>query len=151
MNVKNLIKNVVIPNTLGFIGSIIGNVKGGFDGMIKPKIVPPKIVFPIVWTILYILMGISAHLIEKSDSIAKGEALRVYYIQLVLNVLWPLFFFNFRWYLFSFILILVILVLSIIMIKKYYAINKTAAYLQIPYIIWLLFAGFLNLRVFMLN
>ena len=148
---KNLIINILIPNILGFLGSLAGNVQNGFEGIVKPSFTPPAIVFPIVWTILYILMGISSYMISESTSENKRSALIIYGIQLLLNASWTYFFFNLNWFLFSFILILIILVLVIIMIKKYYSINRIAAYLQIPYILWLIFAAILSYNVYLLN
>lgn len=148
---KNLLINVLIPNILGFLGSLIGNVQNGFDGIYKPALTPPAIVFPIVWTILYILMGISSYLILESTNDNKKGALMIYGIQLLLNASWTYFFFNLNWFLFSFILVIIILILVIIMFKKFYGINKTAAYLQIPYVIWLIFAAILSYNVFLLN
>ena len=123
----------------------------GFDGIYKPSFTPPAIFFPIVWTILYILMGISSYLVYESSSNDKQSALIVYGIQLFINSLWTYFFFNLKWFLFSFILVLIILLLVIIMIVKFYRINKTAVYLQIPYVLWLIFAAILSYNVFLLN
>lgn len=148
---KSLIINILIPNILGFLGSIIGNVSNGFNDIYKPSFTPPAIVFPIAWTILYILMGISSYLIYESNDLNKGKALLIYGIQLILNSLWTIFFFNLKWFLFSFILVLVILALVIVMTLKYYKINKVAAYVQIPYILWLTFAAILSLNVYLLN
>ncbi len=148
---KNLIFNILVPNVLGFLGSLVGNVQNGFEGIIKPSFTPPAIVFPIAWTILYILMGISSYIISESSSKDKNSALIIYGIQLLLNVSWTYFFFNLNWFFFSFILVLIILVLVIIMIRKYYKINKVAAYLQIPYVLWLIFAAILSYNVYLLN
>ena len=149
--ILKLIKNIIIPNILGFLGSILGNVKNGFNDIIKPSFTPPGIVFPIAWTILYIQMGISAYLIEKTNDIGKNKALTIYYIQLILNASWTIFFFRLKYFLFSTILILIILILTIYMVKEFYKINKTAAYLNIPYILWLIFAMILSYNVYLLN
>lgn len=148
---KSLIISIIIPLALGFLGSLIGNVQNGFMDVYKPSFTPPMIVFPIAWTILYILMGISSYLIYESDSKEKGKALLIYGIQLILNSLWTFFFFNLKWFLFSFILVIIILILVIIMTYKFYNINKVAAYLQIPYILWLVFASILSFNVYLLN
>ena len=148
---KNLIISILIPVIIGFLGSIVGNVMNGFDGINKPAFTPPAIVFPIAWSILYILMGISSYLIFESDSSEKDSALLIYGIQLVINSLWTFFFFNLKWFLFSFVLVLIILLFVIVMIIKFYKINKTAAYLQIPYVVWLIFAAILSYNVFLLN
>ncbi len=148
---KKLIISILIPNILGLFGSLIGNVMDGFDGINKPSFTPPSILFPIVWIILYTLMGISTYLISESNNGDSREALFIYGIQLIINVLWTYFFFNLKWFLFSFILVLIILLLVIIMIRKFYNINKLSAYLQIPYVIWLIFAAILSFNVFLLN
>lgn len=117
------------------------------DYLIKPALFPPKILFPIVWTILYILMSISLYLSSKYDN----EVYKVYGIQLVLNSLWSPLFFMFKTYLFSTIELIVLLFIVIIMMYQMYLKNKTAGYLQIPYVIWLIFALFLNVSIFILN
>lgn len=148
--IKEILIAVAIPNILGYLGSLIGN-PSSFDNIIKPSFAPPKIIFPIVWVILYTLMGISSYLIYKSKSNNKDEALFVYLISLILNSLWSFFFFNLNAYLFAFIWLILILIFVIIFVIKFYKINKIAAYIQIPYIIWLLFAGILNLSIYFLN
>ena len=92
---KVLIISILIPNILGFIGEIIGNASKGFDNIIKPSFTPPSIVFPIAWTILYILMGISSYIIYKSEeNNIKKESLKIYLLQLILNSSWTFFFFK---------------------------------------------------------
>ena len=150
-NIKNLIISIAIPLLVGIIGSLLGNSSMGFDSINKPSFTPPGIVFPIVWTILYILMGISCYLIYSSNNPKKTKALRVYALQLIFNMLWTFFFFNLNWYLFSFFWIIVLIVLVSIMIYRFININKTAGYLQIPYLIWLIFASILNLSIYFLN
>jgi tryptophan-rich sensory protein len=101
----------------------------------------PKWIFPVVWTILYILMGISSYLIyEKIDKIPD-----IYVIQLILNLLWSFVFFKFRWFTFAFIWILVLFITVLRMIKEFRSIDKKAGNLQIPYAIWLVVAAILNL------
>ena len=149
---KVLIISILIPNILGFIGEIIGNASKGFDNIIKPSFTPPSIVFPIAWTILYILMGISSYIIYKSEeNNIKKESLKIYLLQLILNSSWTFFFFKLNYFLFSTFLILIILILVLIMIYKFYKINKLSAYLQIPYTLWLTFALILSYNVFLLN
>lgn len=148
---KNLAVSILIPNILGFLGSLIGNASNGFNEINKPLFTPPSIVFPIAWTILYILMGVSSYLIFESNSDEKESALVFYGIQLIINSLWTIFFFKLKWFLVSFILVLIILLLVIVMIIKFYKINKLAAYIQIPYVIWLIFAAVLSYNVFLLN
>lgn len=150
-NIKVLIISIAIPLIVGIIGSLLGNSSMGFSSINKPSFTPPGIVFPIVWTVLYILMGISCYLIYTSNSLKKTEALRIYTLQLLFNMLWTFFFFNLNWYLFSFFWIVVLIVLVSVMIYRFINIEKLAGYLQIPYLIWLVFASILNLSIYFLN
>ena len=119
----------------------------------KPFFAPPAWLFPVAWTILYTLMGISSYLILTSGA-SKADiegAIRLYAYQLTVNFLWSTFFFNFGWYLFSFFWLVLLWVLVLMMILRFKDISKVAAYLNIPYILWLTFAGVLNLAIWMLN
>lgn len=148
---KTLFFSILIPLFLGsFIGFLTATSNNYYD-LKLPSFAPSAIVFPVVWTILYILMGVSSYLIVKSDSDGKNEALLVYGIQLLINLLWSVWFFIFRFYLFSFIWILLLIGCVVVMIWKFYKISKVSAYLQIPYLLWILFASILNLFVYFLN
>ena len=125
-----------------------------YDRIQTPPLTPPGILFPIVWSILYTLMGISSAIIYtkgKDENIPVYDALRIYAIQLVVNFFWSIIFFNLEAFLFAFLWILLLWVLIIVMIKKFYEIDKTAAYLQIPYLLWVTFAAYLNFAIFLLN
>lgn len=124
-----------------------------FQALIKPPLAPPGWLFPVVWTILYALMGYSSYLIQTSDADTetKSDALMLYTYQLIVNFLWPIFFFNFGWYLFSFVWLIVLWTLVLLMIRSFSKISKTAAYLNIPYLIWLTFAAYLNAGIWWLN
>ena len=118
----------------------------------KPVLTPPGSVFPIVWGILYALMGISAGKIWKTThSIERSRGLLLFGIQLVVNFCWSLLFFNAKVYGFALIWLMLLWVLILLMIRAFYQINKTAAYLQIPYLLWVTFAGYLNLGIYLLN
>ena len=147
---KSLIISILIPNVLGFIGSLFGNVMNGFNGINKPSFIPPAIVFPIVWTILYILMGISYGIL-KTNNQTDEEIDWIYYIQLAINALWSIIFFTFKWRLFAFIWIILLAIAVISMIIKFYNKNKVAGLLQIPYILWIIFAAYLNFGFYILN
>ena len=137
---KALGKFIALPLVVGIISALFTmNSMKAFEMLNKPVLSPPGWLFPVVWTILYILMGISSYLIYNSSASQKekSEALTVYLIQLALNFLWPTFFFTFSWYWYSLIWLLVLWVAVAIMILKFYKISKPAAYLNIPYIIWL--------------
>ena len=113
----------------------------------KPFLSPPSIVFPIVWTILYILMGISYGILNSNDANIN----LIYYLQLFFNALWPIFFFTLKLRFFAFVWILILLILIVKMISKFYEKNKVAGLLQIPYLLWTIFATYLNLVVYLLN
>ena len=96
-------------------------------------------------------MGISSYLVYSSDSKNRKKALIIYGIQLLLNASWTFFFFNVKWFLFAFVLVLIILLLTIWMTVEFYKINKVSAFLQVPYIVWLIFASILSYNVYLLN
>lgn len=124
-----------------------------FESLNQPPLSPPGRLFPIVWTILYALMGIASYLVlvsgKNKEEIRK--AILVYVYQLVVNFLWPTFFFNFGWYLFSFFWLILLWGLILLMILRFYKISEKAAYLLIPYLLWVTFAGYLNLAIRWLN
>ena len=149
---KVLIFCILLPLAVGGAASLLSN--NGmemFAQMNQPPLSPPAWLFPVVWTILYTLMGISSYLILTSEEESIKKAGLLYGYQLVVNFLWPTFFFNFQWYLFSFLWLLLLIVLVIAMIREFYKISKPAAYLNIPYLLWLIFAGYLNFAIWRLN
>ena len=146
-----IILSILIPLIIGFIGSMLGGSMALFDNIKKPIFAPPAIIFPIVWGILYILMGISSYLVYISDSRYKKIGLIFYAIQLVLNALWTMIFFRFENFLFAFIWLLVLLGIVVIMLFYFYKSDKKAFYLQIPYLIWLIFSLILNYSIYTLN
>ena len=118
----------------------------------RPPLSPPGIVFPTVWTILFALMGIGAARIYSSPTSGeRTRSLRLFFAQLFFNFFWSIIFFNMRRFLFAFVWLLVLLFLIVRTIMKYYKINPTAAFLQIPYAIWVTFAGYLNFAIWYLN
>lgn len=144
---KNIIISISIPIILGaIVGFIISFSMGSFDNLNKPPLNPPKILFPIFWTIFYVLMGIS-HYLTKNDE----ESNKICYKQLIVNLLWSIIFFTLKLRLLAFIWILLLIYLIIKMIITFKKENKTAAYLQIPYLIWVIFATYLNLGLYILN
>lgn len=151
MNLKKLLVSILIPVGLGFLVGLISSSYSNYSNLNTPSFAPPGIVFPIVWTILYTLMGISSYIINESNSYKKRKALSIYKIQLFINLLWSIIFFVFNLKTFAFIWIILLIVAVILMIKEFYNINKTAAYLQIPYLLWLIFASILNLSIIFLN
>lgn len=149
---KKLFKYIILTILVGTIPSIFTfKSMSMYSTLNKPPLSPPGFIFPITWTILYILMGISFYKVMDSKSKYKEEAKLIYYIQLITNALWTPIFFGFKQYFLAFAWLLMILVFVIFMVTIFYKINKKSAYLQIPYIIWLLFAAYLNFGVFVLN
>lgn len=149
---KSLIISLLISLGVGLLSSLItGGCMDIYKYLVKPSFAPPSIIFPIVWTILYIFMGFSAYLIFNSNSNKKSNALTIYGIQLVLNFIWPILFFLLNYRLVSFIVIITLLITIVIMIIKFYRINRLSAYLQIPYLLWVIFASSLNYEFYILN
>ncbi len=122
-----------------------------FSAPVQPPLSPPGWLFPVVWSVLFVLMGISAAIVFLSDSPYRNKALQVYALQLVVNFFWSIIFFNLEARLFAFFWLLLLLALVIWMFFLFRKISPLAAYLQIPYILWLLFAAYLNVGVYLLN
>lgn len=133
-NYKQILIFILLPLTLGALVGILT-----VPNSEVPSIIPSWI-FPVVWTILYILMGISSYLVYKDSKTVP----KIYIIQLILNLLWSFIFFTFKLYFIAYIWILALIIAVIIMIKEFLNVDKLAGYLQIPYIIWLCIASFLN-------
>lgn len=147
--------SILISVGVGALSALItrGNMDL-YDEIRTPPLAPPSILFPIVWTVLYILMGISAAMIylnRTSDFKKRTAALATYASSLVVNFAWSIIFFNFKAYFFAFIWLLLLLYLVVKTIVQYRGIDKIAAYLQIPYAIWVTFAGYLSFGIWILN
>lgn len=137
---------------VGVLSSLIsGGKMDEYNRLIQPPLSPPSWVFIVVWTILFILMGISAAMIYLSTSNDKSDALFIYGAQLTVNLLWTVFYFSFGARLLAFFWLLFLLALVLMMVKRFYGISESAGKLQIPYVVWLLFAGYLNLATYLLN
>ena len=119
------------------------------DEINRPPLTPPQAVFPIVWGILFVLMGISAARIYLRRP--KSSAMAIYFANLATNFLWTVIFFNMRVFLFSFIWLILLIAIVALMIVRFFEIDRTAAYLQLPYAAWLIFAGYLNLFIYLIN
>lgn len=134
INFKRLLIFIIVPLSLGALIGLITTPNSNINSIIPPWI------FPIVWTTLYILMGISSYLVyEETKEISK-----IYIIQLIFNLLWSFIFFTFNLKTLAFIWILLLILLVIIMIRDFLSTNRLAGYLQIPYLIWLFIAAILN-------
>ncbi|MEG0292025.1 MAG: TspO/MBR family protein [Anaerovoracaceae bacterium] len=145
---------VSIPLVLGSLTNLFtGDARGFFDSLTKPLLSPPGYVFPIVWTILYLLMGVSSCIIyqKKDQDKSAVTALGVYYAQLIVNLLWSFIFFGMQALMTAFWVLIVLWILIAVMINMFLKINKFAAYIQVPYLIWVTFAGYLNLTIALMN
>ena len=140
----------LIPIVGGVLVGLIISGYMNYGDIIKPPLSPPSYIFPIVWTILYILMGIS-YFIATKDKENDKELNQIYILQLLVNFFWPIIFFVLRMYFTTFFWIILLLILVISMIKELLKNNKISGCLQIPYLIWLLFATYLNIGIFILN
>ena len=147
---KIFAKSILIPLLIGgIVGFFISN-SIDYNSLEKPCLAPPSILFPIMWTILYILMGISYGILESKNLIDLKSKF-IYYFQLFVNAMWSIIFFILKWRLFAFIWILLLDILVIIMILDFYKKDKASGLVQIPYLIWSLFASYLNLSIYLLN
>lgn len=155
MNIKHLkilIISLIIPLAVGFLSGLISrNNIMTYAALNKPLLSPPAYVFPVVWTILYLLMGISAYRIAISGDKNTGTAFTYYVLQLFFNFFWTILFFTFNLCFAALIWLLILIALIIQMIRAFYDIDHAAAYLQIPYLLWCLFAAYLNLSICLLN
>lgn len=151
MKYINYLKNALII----FLPLILAGITSPFimtnryKSLVRPPLSPPGWVFPVVWSILYLLMGISYYMAKNSIRDCKTKV--IYYLGLAVNLMWSFIFFNFEIYFLAAVWIGLILGLLIYLMAQYYQIKKGSAYLQIPYFIWLLFALYLNIGVFILN
>lgn len=156
-----IIRTVKLKKLLFYLGAtflfgVIGALLGGGTSQIyksinKPPFSPPGIVFPIVWSILYLLMGISAYFLSNERKTETSNLLKIYWFQLVLNALWPLVFWRMEAFWFAAIIIVALIVMVSTIILGANKINKMSALLLVPYILWLLFALYLNIGIAVLN
>ena len=151
---KTYIISSIIALSVGLISALITMGNMNLSAIKQPVLSPPAFLFPIVWTILYILMGISSAKIfekRKDSPEAVRNALSTYASSLLVNFFWSIIFFNFGAFFIAFLWIILLEFLIIKTIKQYDDIDKNAALLQIPYAVWVAFAGYLTLSIAFLN
>ena len=144
MKIRNksaLIISILIPLAVGTMSALFSGNMSSYSILNKPAFSPPGFIFPVVWTILYILMGASSYIVYSSNSPNKSKALLLYCIQLFFNFCWSIIFFGLDLFLFAFIWLIALILI----------VNPLSAYLQIPYLIWCIFAAYLNFSIFLLN
>lgn len=148
--VKIYLPSVLIPLAAGAVVGLITSGSMDYDMLKQPPLSPPGWLFPVVWTILYALMGLSYGILKENGKTDDTVNI-LYYGQLIVNLLWPVAFFVLKWRLFAFFWILLLDALVILMAYQFYRRKQAAGYLQIPYVIWVLFASYLNIGVVFLN
>ncbi len=154
INLRKLISSILIPVLTGLLASALTrNSMDIYTRIISPPLSPPGLLFPVVWSILYVLMGISLYIIR--DSSGKSEDKRAGYlffaVQLIFNFLWTIVFFNLGWYLFAAIWLVLLIILIALNIFYFGKVNSVAAALLIPYLLWCAFALYLNIGIVILN
>lgn len=153
MEIKLLVFSILLPLLAGFLGSYftLSSIDTWYQTLNKPFFNPPNFLFGPVWTILYILMGFSFYLVLTSKSKKKDLAVKIFFVQLFLNLLWSFIFFGLQNPVLAFLEIAVLWIAIFMTIKLFLPISKNAVYLLIPYIAWVSFALILNLSIALLN
>ena len=159
-NIVKFIIAILIPLLVGGLSAFLTkDAMMVFNTIKKPPLAPPGIAFPIAWSILYVLMGIASYLIYNLDEnkliglqvVSKNKTLIIYVIQLIFNFFWSIIFFKFSMYKFAFVWLVILWALVFAFIKNALKLNKVAAYLMVPYLLWMTFAGYLNIMIAILN
>ena len=150
---KKLLICLIIPLAVGGLATLLSGGMDSYRVLNQPPLSPPGWVFPVVWTVLYLLMGYASYrvLTSSADKSDIKRALTFYGIQLALNFLWPIIFFGLGWYWAAFVLLIVLWVFIYLTMRMFGLIDDTAENLLIPYLLWVTFAGYLNLGVALLN
>ena len=151
IDLRKLIPCLLIPIFAGLIGQVFSsNAKEVYSSLQKPPFSPPSIIFPFVWSALYILIGIGLYFMEESGCDKKNPRI-AYGVMLAFNILWPLFFFTLKWFTFSNVIIIALLISAIITFYIFYKCEKISGYFILPMIIWVAYATYLNIGVAALN
>lgn len=148
---KTKIAGIVITLAVGSVSAFVSGNYDTYEAYNKPVFSPPGWLFPIVWTVLYIMMGFAAGIIAESRDLDRGFALKLYVLQLSINVIWPILFFRFNAPKFALFWLALLIVVIVLTIKNFRTINKTAGNLLIPYLLWCVFAFYLNFGIVVLN
>ena len=136
-----------IPLAVGGLSALLSGGMGGYKVLNQPPLSPPGWIFPVVWTVLYLLMGEASYRVLEKDR----SALKAYAVQLALNLIWSPVFFGLQMYLLAFFILIALWIAIFITLRQFSEIDETAGNLLIPYLLWVTFAGYLNFGVFLLN
>ncbi|MBR4095920.1 MAG: tryptophan-rich sensory protein [Oscillospiraceae bacterium] len=153
-NISDMLIYIISAEVIGAVSALLaGGFSDFFNKYEEPPLLPPKWLFPVVWTILYAVMGYSAYLVKHSygETAQKKTALTIYWTQLALNFMWSIIFFRFEALWLAFVVIMALWVLIIAMIMSFRKISPLAAYINIPYLLWVTFAAYLNLATAIIN
>lgn len=152
LNLRRLLICLIIPLAVGGLSALLsGGFTDSYMTLNKPPLSPPAWLFPVVWTVLYLLMGVAAYIITSNRHSSSGDAMQIYYIQLALNFLWPIVYFRLDMPTAAVFVLIALLVAVIITAVRFAEIDHTAALLLVPYIVWLCFALYLNIGTAVLN
>ena len=149
-----LLKTVALPLLVGLLcGLIIRKDTELYDVLIRPPFALPGNLFSVVWTVLFLLMGVALYLFRKqTQNTSSGtEGTLLFFIQLFLNFLWPIVFFKFRMFFVAFLLLILLFVFIVLTISAFYRQNRVSGILLLPYAIYVAYAGYLNLAIWILN
>lgn len=154
IDLKVLLTQLAI--SLGAAGLSAWITQGAFEKyktLARPPLAPPGVVFPFVWAVMYLLMGASAYLVRTADAYdpSRRNAFWLYYAQLLVNFLWPVFFFRLEWRLFALFWLLALVVLLTMTLYAFRRVRPAAGWLLMPYMLWSYFALYLNLAIVLLN
>ena len=153
-NSKLLVFCIAVPLLVGALaGFLTRDSMAAFAALEKPPLSPPGILFPIVWTVLYVLMGVASYLVLTSDAWQDDvdHAITIFGLQLAMNFLWSFIFFRMEWYLAAFIWLVLLWIAILYTLLVFRKISKPAGWLLLPYLLWVTFAGYLNLPIYLLN
>ncbi len=151
---KKIITNIFylfLPIILGSIVGLIINNFIDYQNLTLPLFSPPKVFFPIAWSIIYLLMGLSYYIFKKKITYNTTYISKIYYLELLINLLWSIIFFVFKWRFISIILIILLDILVYILIKLFSTRVKLSSYLNYFYLGWILFATYLTIGIYILN
>ena len=155
MKKKSITEALIYIISAEIVGAFSALLTGGFseffDRYKEPPLLPPAWIFPVVWTVLYAVMGYSAYLVSRHEGSNAKRALTLYWTQLAVNFSWSIVFFRFEAMWAAFGIIILLFVLTAMMIRSFKKVEPAAAYLNIPYISWLLFAAYLNFAATYIN
>ena len=153
--IKNYVYSIIATLAVGGISALLtAGSRGVYGTAQKPPLSPPSWVFPVAWTVLYILMAVSFAIVynkRKHEPRMRRNAINIYALNLFFNFFWSIIFFDFNAYLLAFIWLLLLWLVIFVMLLNYYRTDKTAGLLLLPYLAWVTFAGYLNYGIWALN